>query len=89
MLCIGFIAGVTSSALPATTVAFIALGINDDRNAQKASIASGKVFGCGESFTILETINHYVDYINLDKRRFNEPAITTLTKMLSVIYKCD
>jgi len=87
--CLGFIGGVANSALPATQVAMIALGGEDKNTIMKAAEASGRVFGCGEGFTIVDTINHYIEYIDKNPNEKTLPAVFTLTRMMAKKYQCN
>lgn len=88
-LCLGFVAGVTSSAVEATDVARIALGGGyDDKTIKKASEASGKVFGCGEQHNLGETVDHFVSFIAKNPKFKSQTASFSLAYMMAKKYKC-
>lgn len=87
-LCLGFIAGVASAALPATRAAYLALGGKGEADAMLAAKASGLVFGCGENSTIADTIKDFNEYVTNHPNKKLDAAVTTLTQMMSEKYKC-
>ncbi|CAE6508537.1 hypothetical protein NMYAN_30029 [Nitrosomonas nitrosa] len=87
--CLGFIAGVANSALPATQAAMFALGgESDNATIMKAAIASGRVFGCGENYKINDTVRHFVEFVDKNPDVRNNPAVFTLTHMMANKYIC-
>jgi len=88
-LCMGFIAGVASAALPATRVGYIALGEKGPKDAASAAAAAGLVFGCGETVTVQDTIKDFVAYVDDHPETKKDIAITTLTDLMSKKYKCS
>jgi hypothetical protein len=86
--CLGYIAGVANSALPATQAAMFALGGTDKTTIMKAAIASGRVFGCGENYKIHDTIRHFIEFVDKNPDVKSDSAIFTLTHMMATKYVC-
>ncbi len=87
-ICTAFIAGVASAALPATTVAALALGGVTEQNTLKAIEFSNKVFGCGEKFTASDTARHFISYVKERRINRSDPAVLSLTMMMVEKYTC-
>lgn len=88
-LCLGFVAGVAGSALPATQAAALALGGYNENTASKAADASGRIFGCGENYKIKETIEHFIKFIDAKPDLKSQPAVLVLTQMMAKKYECS
>ncbi len=86
--CLGFVAGVANSALPATRAAMFALEATDEIAIMKSSIASGRVFGCGDNYKIIDTVRHFVEFVNKNPDLKSDPAVFTLTRMMANKYVC-
>lgn len=87
--CLGFVAGVANSALPATQAAALALGGYNEITASKAADASGRIFGCGENYRIKDTIQHFIKFIDAKPELKSQPAVLALTQMMAKQYECS
>lgn len=87
-VCLGFFSGVVQAAIPATIAAVEIKGIYSEQAYQEASIAAGKVFGCGENDTIINSIEKYKRFMKSNVSFSDLPASVTVAKMLSSTYPC-
>ncbi|MDV5168886.1 Rap1a/Tai family immunity protein [Photobacterium rosenbergii] len=87
-VCLGFFTGVVQSSIPATIAVVEYTGAHSEESYQKAAVASGKVFGCGEHDTILNSIEKYKVFMQNHANYSDLPASVTVAKMLSTTYPC-
>ncbi len=86
--CLGYFAGIISAAIPATIAAASLVDEKNETAYMKAANATGKVFGCGENDTIINSIEKYKNFINQNPSLNDVPASISVSKMLSSTYPC-